>query len=75
MRSLLTRVIRVYRYGLSPYLGVHCRFEPSCSCYAEGAIARFGIARGMWLAVRRLLRCHPWHEGGFDPVPERTAQK
>jgi putative membrane protein insertion efficiency factor len=75
MRNLLMWLIRAYRYGLSPYLGAHCRFEPSCSCYAEDAIARFGIVRGMWLALRRLLRCHPWHAGGVDPVPERTAPK
>jgi putative membrane protein insertion efficiency factor len=75
MRSLLMWMIRAYRYGLSPFLGTHCRFEPSCSCYAEGAIARFGIARGAWLALRRLLRCHPWHAGGVDPVPERTPSR
>jgi putative membrane protein insertion efficiency factor len=71
MRGLLTLMIRLYRYGLSPYLGAHCRFEPTCSCYAETALARFGAMRGSWLALRRLLRCHPWHMGGIDPVPER----
>jgi putative membrane protein insertion efficiency factor len=74
MRGPLTWMIRVYRYCLSPYLGPHCRFEPSCSCYAETAIARFGALSGGWLAVRRLLRCHPWRAGGSDPVPERLAK-
>lgn len=75
MRRMLTLLIRGYRYGISPFLGAHCRFEPSCSCYAEAAIARFGVARGGWLALRRLLRCHPWRAGGVDPVPERTAPR
>lgn len=75
MRRLLMLLIRAYRYGLSPFLGAHCRFEPSCSCYAETAIARFGVFRGARLALGRLLRCHPWHTGGVDPVPEQTAPK
>jgi uncharacterized protein len=63
--------IRGYQLGLSPMLGPHCRFYPSCSCYARTAIERYGIWRGSWLGLRRLLRCHPFNEGGYDPVPVR----
>ncbi len=70
MRSLLILFIRSYRYFLSPLLGSHCRFEPSCSVYAMQAIQQFGIFRGSWFAVCRILRCHPLHPGGFDPVPD-----
>ena len=70
MRTLLMLLIRGYRYWLSPVLGRHCRFEPSCSVYALVAIQRFGAWRGSGLAMWRLLRCHPLHPGGYDPVPE-----
>ncbi len=69
MRTLLTLLIRGYRFFLSPWLGQHCRFHPTCSSYALTAIERFGAARGLWLALRRIGRCHPWHPGGVDPVP------
>jgi hypothetical protein len=62
-------MIRVYQLTLSPLLGPACRFYPSCSEYAIQAITRHGPLRGMWYALRRLLRCHPFHQGGFDPVP------
>ncbi|WP_349258602.1 membrane protein insertion efficiency factor YidD [Steroidobacter sp.] len=68
--TALTGAIRAYRYLLSPMLGPTCRFYPSCSCYAEQALQQHGALRGSYLTVRRLLRCHPWHEGGYDPVPE-----
>lgn len=71
MQRLLIILIAGYRYLLSPLLGSHCRFYPSCSAYAETAVRRYGAARGSWLALRRLLRCHPWHPGGVDPVPEK----
>jgi len=63
-------MIKAYRLLLSPWLGAHCRFHPTCSCYAITAIERFGALRGTLLAVRRLARCHPWHAGGLDPVPD-----
>lgn len=72
MRSLLIALIRGYRYLLSPWLGASCRFHPTCSCYAITAIERFGALRGGWLALRRIGRCHPWHAGGIDPVPDKT---
>jgi len=70
MRSCLILLIRTYQLLLSPLLGNHCRFYPSCSHYAVEAIERHGPWRGGLLAVRRILRCHPWHPGGIDPVPE-----
>ncbi|MGH7502052.1 MAG: membrane protein insertion efficiency factor YidD [Longimicrobiales bacterium] len=66
---LLLRLIRFYRGGISPYLAPACRFTPTCSAYAEEAVRRHGVARGGWLAARRLLRCHPWGGTGYDPVP------
>lgn len=71
--SSLTAAIRAYRYLISPMLGPTCRFYPSCSCYAEEALHQHGALRGSHLTVRRLLRCHPWHEGGYDPVPPRST--
>ena len=71
MRWLLIQLIRGYRLLLSPWLGNHCRFHPSCSCYAITAIERHGALRGSALGIARLLRCHPWHPGGLDPVPEK----
>lgn len=70
MRFFLIQLIRTYRFLLSPWLGQHCRFQPTCSDYALQAIERHGSLRGTWLAVRRLSKCHPWHAGGFDPVPD-----
>jgi hypothetical protein len=68
--SFLILVIRAYQRMASPLLGDSCRFTPSCSHYAIEAIARYGCGRGVWLGLRRLLRCHPFHPGGVDPVPE-----
>ncbi|HOW63017.1 MAG TPA: membrane protein insertion efficiency factor YidD [Candidatus Contendobacter sp.] len=70
MRALLIALIRGYQWFISPLLGNHCRFYPSCSQYAREAIERHGAVRGVWLAIRRVARCHPWHPGGVDPVPE-----
>jgi len=69
MRALLIGVIRLYRLLVSPLLPGACRFYPSCSEYAEQALRRYGVLKGGALALRRLLRCHPWHPGGIDPVP------
>ena len=69
MRYLAAALIRLYQWTLSPLLGPTCRFYPSCSQYALQSILRFGFLHGSWLAVKRLGRCHPWHPGGFDPVP------
>lgn len=65
----LIALIAAYRYLVSPMLGRNCRFAPSCSEYASEALSRHGLWRGGALAVRRVLRCHPWHPGGYDPVP------
>jgi hypothetical protein len=69
MRRLLLTAIRIYQWTLSPLIGRSCRFLPTCSCYAAEAIERFGALHGSWLGLRRLSRCHPWHAGGYDPVP------
>ena len=69
MRSFLIFLLHFYRGGISPLLGPRCRFYPSCSCYAQQAIEQHGSLPGLYLTVRRLLRCHPWHPGGYDPVP------
>jgi hypothetical protein len=72
MRALLTAFIRLYRLVLSPWMGNQCRFYPTCSVYAEDAIAEHGSLKGTALAVRRLCKCHPWHPGGLDPVPTKN---
>ncbi|MFO1315392.1 MAG: membrane protein insertion efficiency factor YidD [Burkholderiales bacterium] len=69
MRTILLALIRAYQYALRPMLGSNCRFYPSCSDYAREAIERHGALRGLWLAVKRVGKCHPYHPGGFDPVP------
>jgi uncharacterized protein len=66
---LLVLLIEGYRRFVSPFLGQRCRFAPSCSAYAVGAIRTHGALRGLWLAGRRVARCHPWNHGGVDPVP------
>ncbi len=68
-RQVAVALIRVYQKLLSPLLPPSCRFTPTCSHYAAGAIERYGLLRGGWLAVKRIARCHPWNPGGYDPVP------
>ena len=70
MQRLLIGLVKAYRLLLSPWLGSACRFEPTCSVYALQALERHGAARGAWLTVCRLGRCHPWCAGGLDPVPD-----
>jgi len=69
MRRILIALIRAYQWLLSPFLGNNCRYHPSCSQYAAEAIEIHGPLRGFGMALRRITRCHPWHEGGYDPVP------
>lgn len=75
MKILLIWLIKGYRTLISPLLPAVCRFQPTCSGYAIEAIERFGALRGGWLAVRRILRCHPFHPGGYDPVPEKHSHR
>jgi uncharacterized protein len=70
MKTLLLLLVRGYRFLISPMLGDHCRYTPSCSEYALGALERHGALKGGWLSAKRVLRCHPWHAGGCDPVPK-----
>jgi putative membrane protein insertion efficiency factor len=69
MRRMALALISFYQLCLSPFLGNSCRFYPSCSAYAKAAIEERGLLQGSCLAARRLARCHPWNEGGYDPVP------
>lgn len=75
MTSLALFLVRAYQVGLSPLLGGQCRFTPSCSDYALEAIREFGAARGSWLALTRVARCHPWGGAGYDPVPSSSADR
>ena len=72
-RELLLLPLHLYRRVISPLLGPHCKYEPSCSEYTVEAVRRHGVARGLALAVWRVLRCNPWSHGGHDPVPERAT--
>ncbi|MCH7507076.1 MAG: membrane protein insertion efficiency factor YidD [Proteobacteria bacterium] len=69
MGKLLQWMLRAYQLLFSPFLGNHCRFTPSCSQYASEVIGKHGALRGSWLAIKRISRCHPLCEGGYDPVP------
>ena len=69
MRKLLIALIRFYQSAISPYLGRNCRFHPTCSSYAIQALQQHGLVKGAWLALKRLLKCQPFHSGGVDFVP------
>lgn len=71
LARLFLVLIRIYQYTLSSVMGKECRFYPSCSHYTAESIRRFGALKGGWTGLRRILRCHPWRAGGFDPVPEK----
>jgi putative membrane protein insertion efficiency factor len=72
--KVLMALIRAYQAVVSPWLGHNCRFRPSCSTYWIEAIRTHGSLRGCWLGLARIARCHPWHEGGYDPVPSREGR-
>ncbi|MDR3520539.1 MAG: membrane protein insertion efficiency factor YidD [Acidocella sp.] len=72
--TMLSGAVRVYQLTLRPLIGDNCRFAPSCSAYAREALAVHGAGRGSWLAVKRICSCHPWHPGGYDPVPPPTSE-
>ncbi|WP_340124007.1 membrane protein insertion efficiency factor YidD [Methylobacter svalbardensis] len=75
MRFILIAIIKFYKYFISPLLGDRCRFYPSCSSYSLEALQLHGAIIGSYLTLKRLLRCHPFHEGGIDPVPEKFGNK
>ncbi len=75
MRRVLVLLVRLYQWTLRPFIGAHCRFEPSCSHYAIEALQRHGALAGSGLAARRVLRCNPWTHGGHDPVPAPSIHR
>jgi putative membrane protein insertion efficiency factor len=75
VRTVVVALLRVYRAVISPLYGDVCRYYPSCSAYALESVQRFGAAKGLWLGMRRLARCHPWAAGGVDPVPARRTRQ
>ncbi|MDF2557153.1 MAG: hypothetical protein K0R71_981 [Bacillales bacterium] len=75
MKKILLLTIRFYQLAISPYLGPRCRFHPTCSTYGYEAISSFGVFKGGYLTIRRILKCHPFHPGGIDLVPEKKINK
>jgi putative membrane protein insertion efficiency factor len=69
MKRLLIGLIGIYRYAISPFFGQSCRYVPSCSEYTAEAVGKYGAIKGGWLGAKRICRCHPWHPGGYDPLP------
>ena len=75
MRKIISGLIRLYQYIVSPFLGPNCRYTPSCSEYAQTAVIRFGVFKGGWIAIKRIGSCHPWGSSGYDPVPEEKTEQ
>lgn len=75
LSGILILLIRFYQLAISPWLGSSCRYQPTCSAYMLEAIRIWGPFRGGWLGIRRIFRCHPWGDSGYDPVPEKDPQK
>ncbi len=75
MVRILLALIALYRFCISPLIGNHCRFYPSCSEYAQLSLKRFGLIRGSYLSIKRLLKCHPYHPGGMDLVPDKKQEQ
>ncbi len=74
MKYIILILIKFYQTAFSPWLGSNCRFYPTCSNYGYEAIQRFGIIKGGWLAIKRVAKCHPFHQGGLDPVPDKIIK-
>ena len=74
MRKLIVTILRLYKVVLSPLLPSACRYYPSCSVYTRQAVEKYGVGRGLWMGAKRLSRCHPFHAGGLDPVPDPNTQ-
>jgi putative membrane protein insertion efficiency factor len=75
VRAVILLLIRLYQWTLSPWLGGSCRFYPSCSEYAYRAVSEYGAIKGGWMGIRRVLRCNPFCEGGYDPVPASAGKR
>lgn len=75
MKTIILLLIRFYQKYISIFLGKNCRFYPTCSAYTYQAVERFGVVKGIYLGIRRILKCHPFHPGGYDPVPEKKEKK
>lgn len=74
-KKIILIILKAYQYLISPVLGNNCRYLPTCSCYTHTAIERFGVFKGSFMGLKRILRCHPFHAGGLDPVPEKENDK
>ena len=68
-QKILILMVRFYQIAISPYIGAHCRYTPTCSAYFIEAVEKYGVFKGSWLGIKRILRCHPGRPGGYDPVP------
>lgn len=69
MTRILLFLVKIYQYLISPMLGPSCRYTPTCSEYSQEALKKYGAFKGTWLSLKRIGRCHPWHDGGYDPLP------